>query len=62
MTIYEPNPDVRPTGEEAGEFLDDGPVVRGEEDADEDEDEEIEPGRRRTGVPPTRREEPPPLG
>jgi hypothetical protein len=23
MTIYQPNPDVRPTGEEAGEFLDD---------------------------------------
>ena len=22
MTIYEPNPDIRPTGEEAGEFID----------------------------------------
>jgi hypothetical protein len=27
MTFYESNPEVRPTGEEAGEFADDGPLV-----------------------------------
>lgn len=54
MTMYEPNPDVQPTGEEAGEFLD--------EPVDERDEDEVEPGRRRTGVPPAPRDEPPSLG
>ena len=44
MTIFEPNPDVRPTGEEPAEFL---------EDSDEDESEEdVDPSARPTGSPP----------
>ena len=27
MTFYESNPEVRPTGAEAGEYVDDGPLV-----------------------------------
>ena len=56
MTIYEPNPVVRPTGEEAGEFLDEPLLARDETD------DGRPPGRRRTGVPPAPRDEPPPLG
>jgi hypothetical protein len=56
MTIYEPNPAVRPTGEEPGEFLDELLLARDETD------DGSEPGRRRTGVPPARRDEPPSVG
>ena len=45
MTFHEPNPDVKPTGEEAGEFLDDGPLS-GDDEGDGD------PTRRPTGSPP----------
>jgi len=56
MTIYEPNPDVHPTGEEAGEFLDEP------DDRHDDADDEPEPGRRRTGAPPAPSEEHPTSG
>jgi hypothetical protein len=56
MTIYEPNPVVRPTGEEAGEFLDEALLAR------DDTDDGANPGRKRTGTLPARRDEPPPLG
>ena len=49
MTFYEPNPDVRSTGAEAGEFADDGPLAA---DDEVDEEEDGDPTRRRTGSPP----------
>ena len=45
MTFHEPNPDVRPTGEEAGEFVDDGPLTS-------DPAAGTDPTRRPTGSPP----------
>ena len=45
MTFSEPNPDVRPTGEEAGEFVDDGPLTS-------DPAAGTDPTRRPTGTPP----------
>jgi len=45
MTFYESNPEVRPTGEEAGEFVDDGPLVS-------DPAAGTDPTRRPTGSPP----------
>ena len=45
MTFHEPNPDVKPTGEEAGEFLDDGPLSG-------DDEAEADATRRPTGAPP----------
>jgi len=56
MTIYEPNSAVRPTGEEPGEFLDEPLLARDETD------DGSAPGRRRTGAPPARRDEAPPVG
>jgi hypothetical protein len=40
---------VRPTGEEPGEFADDGPLTRDDETDDETDDD---PTRRPTGQPP----------
>ncbi len=51
MTFYEPNPDVRETGEEPGEFVDDGPLSK-EEARDEDDERDRDPTRRRSGSPP----------
>jgi hypothetical protein len=45
MTFYESNPEIGPTGAEAGEFVDDGPLS-GNDDAQAD------PSRRPTGAPP----------
>jgi hypothetical protein len=45
MTFYEPNPELRPTGEEAGEYLDDGPLASDPEAA-------TDPTRRPSGTPP----------
>lgn len=45
MTFSEPNPEVRPTGEEAGEFVDDGPLAS-------DPAAGTDPTRRPTGTPP----------
>ena len=45
MTFYESNPEVRPTGEEAGEFVDDGPLTS-------DPGAGTDPTRRPTGSPP----------
>lgn len=45
MTFYESNPEVRPTGEEPGEFVDDGPLVA-------DPAAGTDPTRRPTGAPP----------
>ena len=45
MTFYESNPEVRPTGEEPGEYVDDGPLVH-------DEAAGNDPTRRPTGSPP----------
>jgi hypothetical protein len=45
MTMYEPNPDVRPTGAEAGEFADDVPT-------DDDDHGADDPTRRPTGSAP----------
>jgi hypothetical protein len=47
VSFHEPNPDVRPTGAEGGEFADDGPLA-----ADELDEEEGDPTRRPTGSPP----------
>jgi hypothetical protein len=47
MTIYEPNPEVGPTGEEVGEYVDDLP-----DQAEDDETGELDPERRPTGTPP----------
>jgi hypothetical protein len=47
MTFYEPNPDIRPTGEEAGEFI--------EPDGTADEEEGKEEGRDRTPPDPSAR-------
>jgi hypothetical protein len=49
MTMYEPNPDVRPTGEEAGEYVEDLP---GGDDAADGPD--ADPERRPTGSLPLR--------
>jgi hypothetical protein len=46
MTFYEPNPEVRDTGAEAGEFLDDGPQSVTEDDDGDD------PTERRSGTRP----------
>jgi hypothetical protein len=51
MTFSEPNPDVRATGEEAGEFLDDGPLAA-DPSVEDDPDHEADPTRRPTGSPP----------
>ncbi len=45
MTFYESNPEVKPTGEEAGEFVDDGPLVS-------DPRAGTDPTRRHTGSSP----------
>jgi hypothetical protein len=45
MTFYESNPEVRETGEEAGEFVDDGPL-------ESDPAAGTDPTRRPTGSPP----------
>jgi hypothetical protein len=45
MTFYESNREVRPTGEEAGEFVDDGPL-------DADPAAGTDPTRRPTGSAP----------
>ena len=45
MTFYESNPEVQPTGEEPGEFVDDGPL-------DADPAAGTDPTRRPTGSPP----------
>jgi hypothetical protein len=51
VTISQPNPDVRPTGEEPAEFLDppDDDRDRRGEDGD---DEAVDPTARPTGSPP----------
>jgi hypothetical protein len=48
MTFYESNPEVRPTGEEPGEYVEDLPGAH----EDEDDDEAPDPRRRPTGSPP----------
>jgi hypothetical protein len=48
VSFHEPNPDVRPTGAEGGEFADDGPLAAD----DELDEEEGDPTRRPTGSPP----------
>jgi hypothetical protein len=45
VTFYESNPEVKPTGEEPGEFVDDGPL-------DADPAAGTDPTRRPTGSPP----------
>jgi hypothetical protein len=45
VTFYESNPEVKPTGEEVGEFVDDGPL-------DADPAAGTDPTRRPTGSPP----------
>jgi hypothetical protein len=45
MTFHEPNPRVRPTGEEPGEYADDGPLTS-------DPAAGTDPTRRPTGSPP----------
>jgi len=45
VTFYESNPEVGPTGEEAGEFVDDGPLTT-------DPGAATDPTRRPTGSPP----------
>jgi hypothetical protein len=50
MTFSEPNPDVRATGEEPGEFVDDGPL--GADPSPEGPDQEPDPTRRPSGSPP----------
>jgi hypothetical protein len=52
MTMYEPNPDVRPTGEEAGEYVEDVP---GDDDAADAAG--ADPERRPTGSLPLRDDE-----
>ena len=48
MTMYVPNPDVRPTGAEAGEFLDPSTDVW----PPDDEELDADPTRRPSGAPP----------
>jgi len=48
MTMYEPNPAVRPTGEEAGEFVEDPTLTR----AEDDEGRVPDASRRPTGALP----------
>jgi hypothetical protein len=48
MTISEPNPDVRPTGEEPGEFVDE-PDERQER---RERDDDVDPTARPSGSPP----------
>ena len=58
MTMYEPNPDVRPTGEEAGEYIEGLP--RGDDDAaDAGDAAGADPERRPTGSLPLREHESP---
>jgi hypothetical protein len=45
MTFYESNPEIRPTGEEAGEFIDGGLLASGAEGG-------TDPTRRPTGSSP----------
>jgi hypothetical protein len=52
MTMYEPNPEVRPTGEEAGEFVEAPP--RADDAAD---GADADPERRPTGSLPLRHDE-----
>jgi len=52
MTFYEANPEVRPTGAEAGEFVDDLP---NEAIDDDDAEGEGDPTRRPSGAPPLER-------
>jgi hypothetical protein len=49
VSFHEPNPDIRPTGAEGGEFVDDGPLAA---DDEPDEDAAVDPTRRPTGAPP----------
>jgi len=49
MTISEPNP-AHPTGEEPGEYSDDGPLTR--DDETDSDAEHADPSRRPTGAPP----------
>jgi hypothetical protein len=46
MTMYEPNPEVRPTGAEAEEFLDPSAMDEGEEEGP------VDPKARPSGSPP----------
>jgi hypothetical protein len=50
MTMYEPNPDVRPTGAEGAEF-----VEPGSEHDDIEEDGPVDPKARPSGSPPATR-------
>jgi hypothetical protein len=47
MTISEPNPDVRPTGEEPAEFVE----PQGDEERDESDDD-VDPSARPSQSPP----------
>jgi hypothetical protein len=49
MTFYESNPEVGPTGAEAGEFVDDGPLSSDDDAGDDAGDDAT---RRPTGSPP----------
>jgi hypothetical protein len=51
MTFSVPNPDVRPTGAEAGEFLEDVPVPGGD-DTSGDHAPDDDPTQRPSGSPP----------
>ena len=51
MTISEPNPDVRPTGEEAAEFIE-PPTDAQDEEGEQDEQDDIDPKRRPSKSPP----------
>jgi hypothetical protein len=55
VTFFESNRRVRPTGEEPGEFIDDGPL----DEPDRDDDASDDPTRRPTGSLPSRPEHPP---
>jgi hypothetical protein len=56
MTMYVPNPEVRPTGEEAGEYIEGLP---GDDDTEDDVDSAgADPSRRPTGSLPLRDDEP----
>jgi hypothetical protein len=49
MTISEPNPDVRPIGEEPAEFIEPGD---GGEDERDGRDDDVDPTARPSGSPP----------
>ena len=49
MSFHEPNPDIRRTDAEGGEFVDDGPLAA---DDEPDEDTDADLTCRRTGAPP----------